>query len=113
MTDGSSDLDRVFRALGDPSRRGIFEELTRGERAVKELTGKFGISQPAVSQHLAVLREARLVDLRHEGRSSFYRVDSRGLRPLVGWIARYKAFWSDRVDRLRALLEEMEDEEHK
>jgi DNA-binding transcriptional ArsR family regulator len=104
-------LDLVFRALADPSRRAIFEQLTRGEAAVKELTGKFAISQPAVSQHLAVLREAKLVDLRHEGRSSFYRIDPRGFRPLVGWMAHYKAFWIDRVTQLQSLLEEIESED--
>ncbi len=103
------DEDRVFRALADPSRRAIFERLTRGESAVRDLTPRFNISQPAVSQHLAVLRDAGLVSERREGRLSYYRVEPRGLRPLVDWIAHYQAFWVDRLDGLRALLKEMDE----
>ena len=99
--------DVVFRALADPSRRAIFERLTRGESAVKDLTARFDISQPAVSQHLALLRGAGLVSERREGRCVYYRVEPKGLRPLVDWIAHYQAFWVERVDRLEALLKEM------
>ena len=66
--------DRVFQALADPSRRAIFESLTRGEAAVKDLTARFDISQPAVSQHLATLKDAGLVNARREGRCVYYRV---------------------------------------
>ena len=96
---------RIFQALADPSRRAIFESLTRGEAAVKDLTARFDISQPAVSQHLATLREAGLVARRREGRQAYYRVNPRGIKPLVDWIATYRAFWSERLDRLGALLE--------
>jgi DNA-binding transcriptional ArsR family regulator len=102
-------VDTVLRALADPSRRAIFERLTRGEAPVKELTARFDISQPAVSQHLAVLRTARLVAERREGRHVYYRVEPKGLRPLVDWIGRYQAFWQDRIDQLKSLLEEMEE----
>ena len=100
--------NRVFLALADPSRRAIFESLTRGEAAVKDLTARFDISQPAISQHLAVLREAGLVDGRREGRLVIYRVEPGGLRPLVDWIEHYQAFWTDRIDRLQRLLGEMD-----
>lgn len=100
--------DTVFRALVDPSRRAIFERLTRGEAAVKDLTASFDISQPAVSQHLATLRRAGLVSERREGRLVYYRVEPDGLRPLIDWIARYQAFWLERLGRLQAQLEEME-----
>jgi DNA-binding transcriptional ArsR family regulator len=99
--------DAVFRALADPSRRAIFERLTHGESIVRDLTARFDISQPAVSQHLAVLRDAGLVEDRRDGRRVHYRVRAQGLRPLVHWIARYQAFWVDRVERLDALLKEM------
>ena len=99
----------VFRALADPSRRAIFERLTRGETAVKDLTARFDISQPAVSQHLAALRTAGLVSERRAGRLVYYRVDPKGLRPLVDWIAQYQAFWVERLDRLQKLLEEMDE----
>ena len=101
--------DRIFQALADPSRRRIFESLTRGEAAVKELTARFDLSQPAVSQHLAALKEAGLVHGRREGRCVYYRVEPKGLEPLVDWIAHYRAFWSERVDRLERLLERLEE----
>jgi DNA-binding transcriptional ArsR family regulator len=101
--------DRVFRALADPSRRAIFERLTKGEAAVRDLTPRFRISQPAVSQHLQVLREAGLVTERRDGRLVYYRVEPKGLRPLVDWITHYEAFWFDRIERLRALLKEMDE----
>ncbi|HEX6309538.1 MAG TPA: metalloregulator ArsR/SmtB family transcription factor [Longimicrobiales bacterium] len=100
--------NRVFQALADPSRRGIFEALTHGEAAVKDLTARFDISQPAVSQHLAVLKDAGLVNGRREGRLVYYRVTPRGLRPLIDWIAHYRAFWLEHVDRLEQLLEKMD-----
>ena len=101
--------DRVFQALADPSRRAIFESLTRGEAAVTELTARFAISQPAVSQHLAALREAGLVSGRREGRRVYYRVEPQGLQPLIDWIAHYRAFWTERVDRLEQLLDRMDE----
>lgn len=98
----------VLHALADGSRRAIFESLTRGEAAVKELTARFDLSQPAVSQHLATLREAGLVTSRREGRCVFYRVEPRGLQPLVDWIAHYRTFWTEHLGRLEKVLEEMD-----
>lgn len=100
--------DKVFAALADPSRRAIFESLTRGEAAVKDLTARFEISQPAISQHLAALKEAGLVSGRREGRCVYYQVDPRGMKPLIDWITHYRAFWQERVDRLEQLLEKMD-----
>jgi DNA-binding transcriptional ArsR family regulator len=101
--------DRVFHALADPSRRAIFKSLTRGEAAVKDLTARFDISQPAVSQHLAMLKGAGLVKDRREGRLVYYRVDPRGMKPLIDWIAHYRAFWTEHIDRLERLLEKMDE----
>jgi DNA-binding transcriptional ArsR family regulator len=100
--------DRIFEALADPSRRAIFESLTHGEAAVKDLTARFDISQPAVSQHLATLRGAGLVNGRREGRCVYYRVEPRGMKPLIDWIAHYRAFWTAHVDRLEQLLEKLD-----
>lgn len=100
---------RLFQALADPSRRAIFESLTRGEAAVKDLTARFDISQPAVSQHLAILKDAGLVNARRAGRSVYYRVEPRGLQPLVDWLAQHRAFWSERLERLDQLLEKLEE----
>ena len=101
--------NRIFQALADPSRRAIFESLTRGEAAVKDLTARFDISQPAVSQHLATLKDAGLVNGRREGRCVYYRVEPRGMKPLIDWIAHYRAFWTEHVDRLERLLEKMDE----
>ena len=100
----------IFRALADPSRRAIYERLAAGEVPVRDLTACFRISQPAISQHLAKLRAAGLVAIRTEGRLIYYRVAPDGLRPLVDWLAHYRALWPERVDRLAALLKEMDDE---
>jgi DNA-binding transcriptional ArsR family regulator len=100
--------NRIFQALADPSRRAIFESLTRGEKAVTDITARFRISQPAVSQHLAALKGAGLVKGRREGRHIYYRVEPRGMKPLIDWIAHYRAFWTEHVDRLEQLLEKMD-----
>lgn len=105
---GVQTQDAIFRALADPSRRAIFERLTLGEAAVKDLTARFDISQPAVSQHLAALKDAGLVKARRDGRQVFYEVEPRGLSPLVDWISQYQAFWKDRLGRLEQLLEKMD-----
>ena len=109
MQTGAVAETRIFQALADPSRRAIFESLTRGEAAVNDLTARFDISQPAVSQHLAALKGAGLVNRRREGRHVFYRVEPRGMKPLIDWIAHYRAFWTERVDRLEELLEKMDE----
>lgn len=101
--------DAVFRALADPTRRAIFERLIQGEAAVKDLTARFDVSQPAISQHLAALRGAGLVAERREGRLVYYRVEPKGLRPLVDWLAHYRAFWLDHIEGLQALLKEMDE----
>ena len=101
--------NRVFQALSDPSRRAIFESLAHGESAVKDLTARFDISQPAVSQHLRALRDAGLVRGRREGRLVYYRVEPRGIEPLIDWIAHYRAFWTEHLDRLEAHLDKMDE----
>jgi DNA-binding transcriptional ArsR family regulator len=101
--------ETLFRTLGDPTRRAIFESLAReGEQTVWMLTGDAGVSQPAVSKHLALLKEAGLVRDRREGRQTHYRADPRGLKPLVDWMALYGAFWRDRFDKLEDLLNRMD-----
>ena len=101
--------DRLLRTLADPTRRAIFERLCReGELSVVVLTGRSGVSQPAVSKHLAVLRRAGLVRRRREGRRTHYRARPQGLTPLVDWMSVYGHFWRDRLDRLESVLEGME-----
>jgi DNA-binding transcriptional ArsR family regulator len=109
MSSASGAEDRIFHALADPSRRAIFESLTRGEAAVKDLTARFDISQPAVSQHLAALKDAGLVNGRREGRNVYYRVDPRGMKPHIDGIEYYRGYCAERVDRLEKLLEKMDE----
>ena len=87
-----ADEARVLDALGDPTRRAVLELLRGGERSVRQLTDATAVSQPAVSQHLRVLRDAGLVSVRPEGTRRFYRVDLDGLADLRSWVDR---FWDD------------------
>jgi DNA-binding transcriptional ArsR family regulator len=101
--------DQIFKALSDPTRRAIFEGLARdGEQTVHALTRRAGVSQPAISKHLVILKRARLVRHRHEGRETHYSARPQALAPLVDWMAVYGAFWRDRFDRLESLLERMD-----
>lgn len=102
------DNTEIFRALADPTRRAMFESLAAGEKNATELRTGFAISQPAVSQHIAVLRDAGLIRERRAGRHVNYSVDPEGLRPLIDWITRYEAFWPRRVEKLAELLKEMD-----
>ena len=105
----SASTNHVFRALADPTRRTIFEQLTRkGEQTVHALTLHAGVSQPAVSKHLGVLKRARLVRHRREGRETHYRAQTEALAPLVDWLRHYSEFWQKRLDGLETLLERME-----
>jgi len=97
----------VFRALADPTRRAVFERLAHEELTVSALGALFPISQPAISQHLAALRDAGLVTTRREGRNAYYRVDPRGLAPMVDWVDRYRAFWPAKLDKLKHVLKGM------
>jgi DNA-binding transcriptional ArsR family regulator len=87
-----TDEARVLDALGDPTRRVVLELLRGGERSVRQLTDATAVSQPAVSQHLRVLRDAGLVTVRPEGTRRFYRVDLDGLAGLRAWV---DGFWDD------------------
>ncbi|TWS94465.1 helix-turn-helix transcriptional regulator [Reyranella sp. CPCC 100927] len=98
----------ILRALADPTRRAIFERLARREMSVSELKAGFDVSQPAISQHLAALRGAGLVAERREGRFAYYRVDPKGLTPLVNWIDRYRSFWPARIEKLKDVLKGMD-----
>jgi DNA-binding transcriptional ArsR family regulator len=101
--------DMVFKSLGDPTRRAIFERLARGgEQTVRALTESAGVSQPAVSKHLGILKLAGLVHDRRAGRQAHYSATPQGLAPLVDWMGLYGTFWGDRFDRLESLLNRMD-----
>lgn len=101
--------DLLFRTLADPTRRAIFERLCReGEQTVGALTTRSGVSQPAVSKHLGVLKQAGLVRDRHEGRQTHYSAQPGALDPLVDWTSRMAGFWQKRLDALDDLLKRMD-----
>jgi DNA-binding transcriptional ArsR family regulator len=101
--------DDVFKALADPTRRAIFERLARdGAQTVRALTDRAGVSQPAVSKHLRVLKQARLVNDRRDGRETHYSAEPLALAPLRDWMSVYGAFWHDRFDDLESLLKRMD-----
>ncbi|OCZ66640.1 transcriptional regulator [Achromobacter xylosoxidans] len=98
----------IFKALADPTRRALFDKLAAGAMNASALREGLGISQPAVSQHLAVLRQARLVREERQGRFVNYQVDPDGLALLAGWLSKYRAWWPTRVDALKTLLKDMD-----
>lgn len=101
--------DLLFKSLSDPTRRAIFERLSReGELTVHVLTDHSGVSQPAVSKHLAMLKQAGLVRDRREGRETHYSAAPEGLRPLFDWMGFYAGFWQGRFDDLESLLSRMD-----
>ena len=104
----SLDSTGVFRALADPTRRAVFERLMGAEMTVSDLTTGFAVSQPAISQHLAALRGVGLVSERRAGRFAYYRAEPAALAPLVDWIDKYRAFWPDRIERLKDVLKGMD-----
>jgi DNA-binding transcriptional ArsR family regulator len=101
--------DALFRTLADPTRRAIFERLCReGEQTVSALTARAGVSQPAVSKHLGVLKQAKLVRDRHEGRQTHYSAQLGALAPLIDWTSQMTGFWQSRFDKLEDLLRRMD-----
>lgn len=101
--------DMLFKTLADPTRRTIFERLCRdGEQAVGSLTARAGVSQPAVSKHLAVLKQAGLVHDRHEGRQTYYSAQGGALAPLINWTSQMAGFWEKRFDDLEDVLKRMD-----
>lgn len=105
----SETQDALFRALSDPTRRAIFERLCReGEKTVGVLTAGAGVSQPVVSKHLGILRQAGLVNDRHEGRQTHYSARMEALSPLVDWTKQMTRFWEGRFDDLEDLLKRMD-----
>ncbi|MEW6641210.1 MAG: metalloregulator ArsR/SmtB family transcription factor [Pseudomonadota bacterium] len=98
----------IFKALADPTRRAIFEKLASGSQNASALREGMTISQPAMSQHLAVLRAAGLVREERQGRFVNYEVDPDGIAHIGTWLARYRAYWPQRMDALRTLLKDMD-----
>jgi DNA-binding transcriptional ArsR family regulator len=99
------DLDQTFAALADPTRRAILARLARGEAAVGELAKPFAISLPAVSRHLRVLEQARLIERRVSAQWRVCRLRPRPLRAAAGWFDDYRRFWEESLERLADAVE--------
>ncbi|GAB1576169.1 ArsR/SmtB family transcription factor [Bordetella petrii] len=98
----------IFKALSDPTRRAIFDKLAAGGMNATALREGMTISQSAMSQHLAVLRKAGLVREERQGRFVNYQVDPAGVLLIARWLSKYRAYWPARVDKLKALLKDMD-----
>ena len=95
----------VFRAVADANRRALLDAMVSGETAVGQLAKASGLSYSAVSQHLAILREAGLVESRRKGRHQLYRLEPGPLSEVHAWVGRYERFWRNRLGRLKHLVE--------
>ena len=94
----------AFTALADPTRRQIVEMLAAGERSAGDIAREFDVSAPAISQHLKVLRQARLVRVRAEAQRRIYTLDEAGIGEIDAWLRNIRRFWSGRLDALEAAL---------
>jgi DNA-binding transcriptional ArsR family regulator len=95
----------IFEVIAEPNRRTMIELLRVRERSVNELVGHLAISQPAVSKHLGILKNAALVGIRQEAQKRIYYLRPEPLREVDSWIENYREFWSDRLDALEELLD--------
>ena len=111
MLNQSPSLDRIFQALADPTRRVIVERLSRGRASVTELAEPLAMSLPAVLQHLQVLESSGVVRSEKTGRVRMCEIDADAMRKAEQWIARRRASWQRRLDRLGEYLEQQEHEE--
>ena len=104
---GDTQLDAMFMALADPTRRAIIRRLTAGEATVTELARPFAMSQPAISKHLKVLERAGLVSRRRDAQRRPCRLEARRLRAVTDWLEEYRRYWDESYQRLDDLLDEM------
>ena len=104
------DVD-VFSALANPVRREVLMRLRKGPRSVNELADGFEIGRPAVSEHLQVLRKARLVREEPRGRERFYHLDPRPLAEVERWLEAFGNYWKERMTALEAVLDEQKKKE--
>jgi DNA-binding transcriptional ArsR family regulator len=101
-------LDATFAALADPTRRAILARLAAGEASVNELAEPFAMSQPAISKHLKVLERAGLISRRRDSQRRPCRLEAAPLAEATDWLVRYRQFWEDSLERLDALLAELQ-----
>jgi len=107
----SPNLDAIFSALADPTRRSILTRLAQGEASVNELAEPFEMSQPAISKHLRVLERAGLIDRDIDKQRRPARLNAKNMAVAVGFLNEFKKFWGSRFDQLEGVLEVMKKEE--
>jgi len=100
-----------FAALADDTRLAIVDELAKGERAVGDLVARFAVTQPAISQHLKVLKDAGLVRVRPDAQRRLYSIEPKGFRVIELWLERHRRTWAKRLDRLEQHMDDDPDEE--
>lgn len=105
----TADVQPVFRALADPTRRAIIAMLAAGERPVSEIAAAFKTTRPAVAKHLAVLRNSKLISVEKRGRERINRLNARPLRTAAEWINHFDMFWDDRLAALKAAVEQKDE----
>jgi DNA-binding transcriptional ArsR family regulator len=105
-------LDAVFGALADPTRRAILAQLAQGDLTVGELAAPFTMSQPAISRHLRVLEEAGLISRSRRATARLSHLEAEPLKDASDWLARYRRFWEDRYEQLDELLETLKEAAH-
>ena len=101
----------AFNAVAERRRRQILDVLVGGERPVNDLVRVLGLPQPQVSKHLRVLREVGVVDVRDQGRQRLYRLNGDALKPIHDWVKNYERSWSERLDRLDVVLQDLKGKE--
>lgn len=111
MPSPSPNLDRVFQALADPTRRAVLARLSRGPSAVSELAAPFEMALPSLMKHLAVLERSGVIRSRKAGRVRTCELRPRTLSQAEQWMARQRAVWEARTDRLAALAERLHQED--
>lgn len=106
-----AELDAVFGALADPTRRAILTRLTLGEASVAELMAPFSVSQPAISRHLKVLERAGLITRSRRATARLSHLEAEPLKGATVWLAGYRAFWEESYERLDELLEALQGDQ--
>jgi DNA-binding transcriptional ArsR family regulator len=101
----------AFNAVAEPRRRQILDLLAQGEQPVNDLVERLRVAQPVVSKHLRVLREVGLVEVRDEGRRRIYSLNGHRLKPIHDWVQSYERTWSERFDRLEAVVQKLQQKE--
>src|SRR5829696_7066899 len=107
----NAQLDAVFSALADPTRRAILARLAEGDASVCQLSAPFSVSQPAISRHLKVLEAAGLISRTRRATARLSHLEAEPLRDATEWLARYQQYWGESYDRLDELLAALQSED--